>query len=131
MAAAMAWLGLALCAQAAHATYGKVTIVKINQGGDPNDTFGFHPDLRPTSRTSRSRAGSRRRSRSSATDRSTVLRDADYPTLTVTEKPTPGYVLKDITCVHKQGSGDWPTEPPGLPRPTATRPSRAQPSTSR
>ena len=26
-AAAMAWLGLALCAQAAHATYGKVTIV--------------------------------------------------------------------------------------------------------
>ena len=47
IAAAMAWLGLALCAQAAHATYGKVTIVKINQGGDPNDTFGFHPDLQP------------------------------------------------------------------------------------
>ena len=41
VAAAMAWLGLALCAQAAHATYGKVTIVKINKGGDANDTFGF------------------------------------------------------------------------------------------
>ena len=41
--AAMAWLGLALCAQAAHATYGKVTIVKINEGGNANDKFTFHP----------------------------------------------------------------------------------------
>jgi hypothetical protein len=52
----MAWLGLALCAQAAHATYGKVTIVKVNQGGNANDTFTFHPGRR-ASRTSRSRAG--------------------------------------------------------------------------
>ena len=54
VAAAMAWLGLALCAQAAHATYGKVTIVKINKGGNPNDTFAFHPErAADASRTSR------------------------------------------------------------------------------
>src|SRR5919197_5508903 len=47
-AAALAWLGLAVYAQAAHATYSKITIVKINQGGDQNDTFGFHPSLTPS-----------------------------------------------------------------------------------
>ena len=44
----MAWLGLALCAQAAHATYGKVTIVKINAGGNQSDSFTFHPALAPS-----------------------------------------------------------------------------------
>ena len=34
VAVGVAWLGLALSAQAAHATYGKVQIAKINQGGD-------------------------------------------------------------------------------------------------
>jgi hypothetical protein len=46
--AALAWLGLALSAQAAHATYGKIQIAKINQGGDPNDTFSFHPTVTPS-----------------------------------------------------------------------------------
>ena len=41
VAVGVAWLGLALSAQAAHATYSKVQIVKINQGGDPNDVFTF------------------------------------------------------------------------------------------
>ena len=48
VAAAMAWLGLALCAQAAHATYGKVTIVKINEGGNQGDAFTFHPSVAPS-----------------------------------------------------------------------------------
>jgi hypothetical protein len=42
VAAALAWLGLALCAQAAHATHGRVQIVKVNQGGSPSDSFAFH-----------------------------------------------------------------------------------------
>ena len=46
-AVGVAWLGLALSAQAAHATYGKVQVAKINQGGDPNDSFAFHPALTP------------------------------------------------------------------------------------
>ena len=29
----------------------------------------------------------------------------------MTEKPTPGYELEGIKCVHEQGSGDWPKEP--------------------
>ena len=37
VAVGVAWLGLALSAQAAHATYSKIQIVKINQGGDAND----------------------------------------------------------------------------------------------
>ena len=48
LVAAMAWLGLALCAQAAHATYGKVTIVKVNKGGNASDKFTFHPDVQPS-----------------------------------------------------------------------------------
>ena len=48
VAAAIAWLGLALCAQAAHATYGKVSVAKINSGGNPADTFTFHPSLTPS-----------------------------------------------------------------------------------
>ena len=39
--AGVAWLGLALSAQAAHATYGKVQIAKINQARTrPTFTFG-------------------------------------------------------------------------------------------
>ena len=40
-AVGVAWLGLALSAQAAHATYSKVQIVKINQGGDRTTSFTF------------------------------------------------------------------------------------------
>ena len=46
-AVGMAWLGLALSAQAAHATYSRVQIVKINQGGDANDVFTFDTSLKP------------------------------------------------------------------------------------
>ena len=46
-AVGVAWLGLALSAQAAHATYSKITIVKINQGGDQNDLFTFDTSLNP------------------------------------------------------------------------------------
>ena len=48
VAVGVAWLGLALSAQAAHATYGKIQIAKINQGGDANDSFTFHTALTPS-----------------------------------------------------------------------------------
>ena len=71
VAVGVAWLGLALSAQAAHATYGKVQIVKINQGGDANDSFTFDTRLTLDAerrRRSRSRAARRpARSASSAT----------------------------------------------------------------
>ena len=112
----MAWLGLALCAQAAHATYGKVTIVKINKGGTRTTRSDSIPSCSRPPATSRSRAGSSRPSRSSATSRNGCTTPS--PTLTVSEKqPTPGYTLKAISCVHKQGQGDFPGEPaPRAPR---------------
>ena len=111
--AAMAWLGLALCAQAAHATYGKVTIVKINKGGNASDKFTFHPDVQPTQQDFALKGGEQK------TFQVECNKDSQYgscatwnnPKLTVTEKPTAGYELKDIKCVHEQGSGDWPKEP--------------------
>jgi hypothetical protein len=113
LAAAMAWLGLALCAQAAHATYGKVTIVKINKGGNASDKFTFHPDVQPTQQDFALKGGEQK------TFQVECNKDSQYgscatwnnPKLTVTEKATAGYELKDVKCVHEQGSGDWPDEP--------------------
>jgi hypothetical protein len=111
--AAIAWLGLALCAQAAHATYGKVTIVKVNKGGNASDKFTFHPDVQPTQQDFALKGGEQK------TFQVECNKDSQYgscatwnnPKLTVTEKATAGYDLKDIKCVHEQGSGDWPKEP--------------------
>jgi hypothetical protein len=113
LVAAIAWLGLALCAQAAHATYGKVTIVKVNKGGNASDKFTFHPDVQPTQQDFALKGGDQK------TFQVECNKDSKYgscatwnnPKLTVTEKPTAGYELKDIKCVHEQGSGDWPDEP--------------------
>ena len=113
LAAGMAWLGLALCAQAAHATYGKVTIVKVNKGGNASDKFWFHPDVEPSQQDFALKGGEQK------TFQVECNKDSQYgscatwnnPKLTVTEKPAAGYVLKDIKCVHEQGSGSWPNEP--------------------
>jgi hypothetical protein len=113
LVAAMAWLGLALCAQAAHATYGKVTIVKVNKGGSASDKFTFHPDVQPTQQDFALKGGEQK------TFQVECNKDSQYgscatwnnPKLTVTEKQTAGYELKDVKCVHEQGSGSWPKEP--------------------
>jgi hypothetical protein len=113
LAAAMAWLGLALCAQAAHATYGKVTIVKINQGGNANDSFAFHPDLAPAQQDFSLKGGEQQTYQVECNKDSSYgsCSTWGYPMLSVSENSTPGYELKDIKCVHKQGSGKWPYEP--------------------
>src|SRR3954462_12790433 len=113
LVAAMAWLGLALCAQAAHATYGKVTIVKVNKGGNASDKFTFHPDVQPTQQDFALKGGEQKTFQVECNKDSQTGSCAtwNYPKLTVTEKPTAGYELKDIKCVHEQGSGDWPKEP--------------------
>ena len=49
------------------------------------------------------------------------MRELGYPSQTVTEKATAGYVLKGIKCVHKQGSGSWPASRRAPRRSTATR----------
>jgi hypothetical protein len=112
----MAWLGLALCAQAAHATYGKVTIVKINDGGNQNDAFAFHPVVVPTQQDFSIKAGE---SNSKTFEvecnndpaGSSACASWHYPKLTVSEQPAPGYQLEGIKCVHTQGTNDYAAEP--------------------
>jgi hypothetical protein len=113
VAAAMAWLGLALCAQAAHATYGKVTIVKINKGGAADDKFTFHPNLQPSQADFALKGGEQKTFEVECNKDSSYGSCSrwGYPSLSVTEKPTSGYELTDIKCVHEQGSGSWPKEP--------------------
>ena len=115
LAAAMAWLGLALCAQAAHATYGKVTIVKVNEGGDQNDSFAFHPSVVPSQPDFSIKAGESNAKTFEIecnVDRPGYsCASFGYPSQSVTEKATPGYVLKGITCVHTQGSGSYAGQP--------------------
>jgi hypothetical protein len=116
--AAMAWLGLALCAQAAHATYGKVTIVKVNDGGDQNAAFSFDPDVTPNQPDFTIKAGesnSKTFEVECNVDRPNLsCASTGRPPLSVTEKPTSGYHLEGIKCVHTQGtkySNDYAGEP--------------------
>jgi hypothetical protein len=111
-AAAMAWLGLALCAQAAHATYGKVSVAKINNGGDPNDAFTFKPALTPSASDFSLKGGE---SSSIFSVECNIDRPGHpgecsswgYPTLKFTEQQTAGYTLTDITCRYTQGSSGY------------------------
>lgn len=108
MVAALAWLGLALCAQAAHATYGKIQVAKVNQGGNANDTFTFHPSVTPSASDFSIKGG-----QSSSVmqiecnidrpGRANECQRWGYPALKVTEQPKPGYKLTDITCRFTQG----------------------------
>ena len=110
VAAAIAWLGLALCAQAAHATYSKITIVKINQGGDQNDTFTFHPSLNPTASDFSIKAGEASR-KTLQVECNTGGNCPAGLSQTITERPASGYTMTAVVCRHTQGSGGWPYEP--------------------
>jgi hypothetical protein len=112
-AAALAWLGLAMCAQAAHATYSKITIVKINQGGNQNDSFAFHPSLTPTAGDFSIKAGEANRKTLSVecnVGSSCISRWGNL-TQTISESPTSGYTLTNVTCRHTQGTNNWAGEP--------------------
>ncbi len=117
VAVGVAWLGLALSAQAAHATYGKVQIAKINQGGDANDSFAFHPALTPSAGDFTLKGGQ-------TTTAFSVECNIDRPnygtectsrwgnvSLQFTEAPKSGYTLTDITCRFTQGTSGYAGEP--------------------
>jgi hypothetical protein len=116
--AAMVWVGLAVCAQSAFAWHGRVQIAKVNQGGNPNDSFAFHPSFTPTASDFSLKGGET----SQAYD---VYCNIDRPnkgaectgqggdkiTLSVTEQPTSGYKLTDITCRYTQGYNSFASQP--------------------
>lgn len=110
--AGLACLGLAVFAQGALASYGRVQVAKINQGGNAADTFQFHPTftwtdmgpgLSPTSFPDFSLAGGQTSGNFNvACNTDTALwacsRDYSNVTLQVAELAKPGYKLTDITC---------------------------------
>ena len=103
----MAWLGLALCAQAAHATYAKITIVKINQGGDQNDQFTFDTNLNPapspTSFAIKAGEASRKTFQVECNATTECTNRWGASTQTITERSTPGYTLTALDCRHTGG----------------------------
>jgi hypothetical protein len=121
IAAVFAWLGLALFAQAALATHGRVQVVKINQGGNPSDTFAFHPQLTQTpgavpAATDFSLAGGQSSSAWDAactTDRpghqDHCALEWPNPSLKITELAKPGYKLTSVTCRYTQADNETNT----------------------
>jgi hypothetical protein len=115
VAAALAWLGLALCAQAAHATYSKITIVKVNQGGDQNDAFTFDthltPSPSPSSFSIKAGESNRKTFQVECNAQSACTQRWGSLTQTISERTASGYTLTDVTCRHTGSSAGWGSEP--------------------
>jgi Prealbumin-like fold domain len=113
--AALAWLGLAMYAQAANATYSKITIVKVNQGGDQNDQFTFDTNLTPSpSPTAFSiKAGetNRRTFQVECNAQSACTQRWGPLTQAINERPATGYTLTGVVCRHTGSSQGWGSEP--------------------
>jgi hypothetical protein len=114
IAVGVAWLGLALSAQAAHATNGRVQIDKINQGGDPAQVFTFGAQLtawgNPQPPTTINLKGGQ-----TSGPIQVECNASGCPagvTNTITEVATAGYTLTKIECRHTQGSNGWPSSAP-------------------
>jgi hypothetical protein len=113
-AVGVAWLGLALSAQAAHATYSKVQIVKINQGGDANDVFTFDTSLKPAASPSSFTLKGGQSSSAYGVEcnvGSSCISQWGNSVQTITERAAAGYTLTEIACYHTQGTNGWPTAP--------------------
>jgi hypothetical protein len=118
LSAAVIWVGLAVCAHSAFAWDAKVQVAKVNQGGNPNDSFSFHPSFTPAADDFSLKGGQ-------TSDVFDVYCNTDRPkfpgectdegggnvTLSVTEQPTPNYTLTDITCRYSQGYKSFGSQP--------------------
>jgi hypothetical protein len=113
-AVGVAWLGLALSAQAAHATYSKVQVVKVNQGGNPNDVFTFDTYLNPSPNPAAfTLKGGQASSEYSVECNASTACTSRWGNLTqtITERATPGYTLTSVVCRHTTGTNNWPAAP--------------------
>jgi hypothetical protein len=114
VAVGMVWLGLALSAQAAHATYSKVQVVKVNQGGDANDVFTFDTSLKPAPSPSSFTLKGGQTSSAYGVEcnvGSSCISQWGNSVQTITERAAAGYTLTAIACYHTQGTNGWPSEP--------------------
>jgi hypothetical protein len=107
-AVGVVWLGLALSAQAAHATYSKITIVKVNQGGDQNDQFTFDTSLNPAQSpawfTIKAGETSRKTYQVECNATSECVKQWGASTQTISERTATGYTLTGVDCRHTGGS---------------------------
>jgi hypothetical protein len=113
-AVGVAWLGLALSAQAAHATYSKVQVVKVNQGGNVNDVFTFDTHLNPSpSPAAFTLKGGQTSSEYSVECNASTACTSRWGNLTqtITERAAPGYTLTSVVCRHTTGTDSWPSAP--------------------
>lgn len=109
----LACLGLAVFAQSALASYGRIQVAKINQGGNPSDTFAFHPTFTwgpgtqmtvpvPSYPDFSLAGGQTSQNFDVGCNTDTALwacsKDYSNVTLQVAELAKPGYTLTDITC---------------------------------
>lgn len=117
-AAAFAWLGLALFAQAALATHGRIQVSKVNAGGNPADTFSFHRELSMTMGAAPAQ-GDFTLSGGGTSDFWDTGCNADRPghndhcqiewpglVLKITEQPKAGYALTSVVCRYTQADND-------------------------
>jgi hypothetical protein len=129
LAVALAFVGLALSAQAALATYGRVQVAKINQGGNPADVFVFHPTLTWTGPLATTTSDFTLKG-GEASQPFNVACNIERPghvecptytnvTLKIAEQPTPGYSLTDITCRSTQSDDNNNLFSAGPPGPTS------------
>jgi len=114
-AAALAGLGRGRCAQAAHATYSKITIVKVNQGGDQNALFTFDTNLTPSPSSSSFsiKAGETNGKlfQVECNAQSACIQQWGQLTQTVSERAASGYTLTGVVCRHTGTSTGWGSEP--------------------
>jgi hypothetical protein len=114
LAVGVAWLGLALSAQAAHATYSRVQVVKVNQGGDASDVFTFDTSLKPAASPASFNLKGGQSSSIYGVEcnvGSSCTSQWGNSVQTITERAAAGYTLTAIACYHTQGTNGWPSEP--------------------
>jgi hypothetical protein len=115
VAVGAAWLGLALSAQAAHATNGKVTIVKINAGGDQNQAFLFHSQLTPNAADFSIKAGDANKKTVTVLCNTGSTCPSQYrASLGVSEVPVTGYTMTSVSCTYTQASSSQAMQEPTM-----------------
>ena len=116
VAVAFTWVGVALFAHAALAWEAKIQVAKVNAGGAANDAFVFQPTITSTSGSAITAPFSLKGGELTAPfDVRCNAGNDCFSDLTqrVTEQPTPGYTLKDVSCRNTQGTNGNFADPPG------------------
>lgn len=122
LAGLVACLALAWQAQAASATYGKVTVVKVNDGGAASASFAFTTQLTP-SRGGFTLAGGQQQTftvECNASSSPSSCQRTNKPVLRITEQPTAGYDLTAIVCRHRLDGREPSTASPVDPDTTVS-----------